>query len=108
MTSMNRRRQRFAWMLVGAGSAMAAGAVTSGLLEAGWRAVREEEPPIDPDAPTTSLGKAVAWTALTGVLVSVAQLAARRGAAAGWLRVVGRRPPRKKTAGPRRKRRSRY
>jgi len=42
----------------------------------------------------------VVWTALTGVLVSVAQLAARRGAAAGWKRVTGRRPPRSKRVAP--------
>ena len=89
-----RRKQRATWMLVGAGSAMAAGAAMSGLIEGGWRAVRNEEPPIDPDSSTTSWGKAVAWTALTGVLVSVAQLAARRGAAAGWTRVTCKRPPR--------------
>jgi hypothetical protein len=40
----------------------------------------------------------VAWTALTGVLVSVAQMAARRAAAAGWKHVTGRRPPRNKVA----------
>ena len=90
-----RQKQRAAWMLVGAGSAMAAGAAMSGLIEGGWRAVRHEEPPIDPESSTTSWGKAMAWTALTGVLVSVAQLAARRGAAAGWQRVTGRRPPRR-------------
>jgi hypothetical protein len=89
-----RRKQRATWMLVGAGSAMAAGAVMSGLVEGGWRAIRNEEPPIDPEADTTSWGKAVAWTAITGVLVSVAQLAARRGAAVGWKRVTGRKPPR--------------
>jgi hypothetical protein len=89
-----RRKQRATWMLVGAGSAMAAGAAMSGLIEGGWRAIRDEEPPVDPDAPTTSLGKAVAWAAITGVLVSVAQLAARRGAAAGWKRVTGKKPPR--------------
>ena len=82
-------------MLVGAGSAMAAGGEMSGLIEGGWRAIRNEEPPIDPDAPTTSWGKAVAWTALTGVLVSVAQLAARRGAAVAWTRATGRKPPRR-------------
>jgi hypothetical protein len=89
-----RRKQRATWMLVGAGSAMAAGAAMSGLIEGGWRAIRDEEPPVDPDASTTSLGKAVAWAAITGVLVSVAQLAARRGAAAGWKRVTGKKPPR--------------
>lgn len=89
-----RRKQRAAWMVLGAGSAMAAGAAVSGLIEGGWRVVRHEEPPIDPEASTTSWGAAIAWTALTGVLVSVAQLAARRGAAAGWTRVTGRRPPR--------------
>jgi hypothetical protein len=81
-------------MLVGAGSAMAAGAAMSGLIEGGWRAIRDEEPPVDPDASTTSWSKAVAWATITGVLVSVAQLAARRGAAAGWTRVTGKKPPR--------------
>ena len=90
-----RRKQRVTWMLVGAGSAMAAGAAATGLIEGGWRTIRDEEPPIDPDASTTSWGKAVAWSAITGVLVSVAQLAARRGAAAGWTRVTGRKPPRR-------------
>ena len=85
-------------MLVGAGSAMAAGAAMSGLIEGGWRAVRREEPPVDPESSTTSWGKAAVWTALTGVLVSVAQMAARRGAAAGWKRVTGRRPPRSRRA----------
>ena len=90
-----RRRQRVTWMLLGAGSAMAAGAAMSGLIEGGWRVARDEEPPIDPEAPATSWGKAVAWTAITGVLVSVAQMAARRGAAIAWERTTGRRPPRK-------------
>lgn len=90
-----RRKQRATWMIVGAGSAMAAGAAMSGLIEGGWRALRDEEPPIDPESSTTSWGKAVAWTALTGVLVSVAQLAARRGAAAAWTRTTGRKPPRR-------------
>ena len=82
-------------MAVGAGSAMAAGAAMSGLIEGGWRLARNEEPPIDPEAPATSWGKPVAWTALTGVLVSVAQMAARRGAAIAWQRTTGRRPPRR-------------
>ncbi len=83
-------------MLVGAGSAMLAGAAMTGVIEGAWRLAREEEPPIDPDASTTSWGKAIAWTAITGVLVSVAQLAARRGAAIGWERATGHRPPRKR------------
>ena len=66
----------------------------SGLIEGGWRMARDEEPPIDPESPATSWGKAVAWTALTGILVSVAQMAARRGAAVAWQRTTGRRPPR--------------
>lgn len=84
-------------MLVGAGSAMAAGAAMSGLIEGGWRVLRDEEPPVDPDAPTTNWGTALAWTALTGVLVSAAQLAARRGAAAGWTRLTGKKPPRRRS-----------
>src|SRR5689334_15813824 len=39
-----RRKQRATWMLVGAGSAMVAGAAMSGLIEGGWRAIRQEEP----------------------------------------------------------------
>ena len=93
-----RQKQRAAWMLLGAGSAMAASAAVSGLIEGGWRAIRHEEPPIDPEASTTNWGTAIAWTALTGVVVSVAQLAARRGAAAGWTRATGRRTPRSRPA----------
>ena len=93
---MKRRSQRATWMLVGAGSAMVAGAAMSGIIEGVWRLVEEEEPPIDPDASTTSWGKAIAWTMITGVLVSVAQLAARRGAAVGWEHFTGQRPPRKR------------
>jgi hypothetical protein len=50
------------------------------LIEAAGGRSGDEEPPIDPDASTTSWGKAVAWAAITGVLVSVAQLAAPRRA----------------------------
>ena len=75
---------------------MLAGAAMTGVIEGAWRLAWDEEPPIDPDASTTSWGKAIAWTAITGVVVSVAQLAARRGAAIGWERVTGRRPPRKR------------
>ena len=93
--------RRHTWMLVGAGSTMLASAAVSGALEGGWRALREEEPPIDADARDTTLGKALVWAVVSGALVSLTQVLARRVAAHGWKSVTGKSPPRKRSRQPR-------
>jgi hypothetical protein len=84
------------WALVGAGSAMLASTIVEQSLDAGWSAVRRDKPPRDPSMPGFSWPVALVWTVASAVAVGVAQLAARRGAAAGWKKATGRKPPRRR------------
>jgi hypothetical protein len=81
------------WMVIGAGAAIASGAVTKRALDAGWRAATDDDPPDDPDSLKIGWRDALIWTAVSAVAVGVAQLTARRGAALGWRQVTGKRPP---------------
>ena len=82
------------WALVGAGSAMIASTAVERALDAGWRRVRDDDPPRDPTLPGFSWPVALLWTVASATAVGVAQLAARRGAAAGWKKTTGKKPPR--------------
>lgn len=93
---MNTLARRATWMLVAAGSAMAAGAVVRGSLRRGWQVITDEEPPADLTRSDTSWPKALAWTAATGVAAALAELVARRGAEVGWRMLTGRKPPRRR------------
>ena len=84
------------WALVGAGSAMIASTAVEHALDAAWRAARDDDPPRDPSMPGFSWPVALLWTVASATAVGVAQLAARRGAAAGWKQTTGRKPPRKR------------
>ncbi len=84
------------WALVGAGSAMIASTAVEHALDAGWRAVRDDDPPRDPSMPGFSWPVALLWTVASATAVGVAQLAARRGAAGGWKKATGRKPPRRR------------
>lgn len=95
MTRKHLSRQSM-WALVGAGSAILASAVVERSLDAAWRAVNDEEPPMDPGLPSFTWPRALLWTAASGTAIAVAQLVARRGAVAGWKRVTGRKPPRRR------------
>lgn len=66
---------------VAAGAGMIASLAARNISTAVWRAARNEEPPSDPEAASISWGEAIAWSALTGLLVGVANLVARRAAA---------------------------
>jgi hypothetical protein len=89
---MSQASRKAMWMAVGAGSAVLAGAVVERSLDAGWRAVTEK-PPNKPESLKTGWKDALVWTAASAILVGVAQIAARRGAALGWRQVTGKRPP---------------
>lgn len=86
--------RRVGWMLLAAGAGMLAEGAVLGMLERGWRAARGEEPPFDPLDDETPLGAAIAWSAAAGLAIGTARLLAQRGAAHGWRRASGRRPPR--------------
>lgn len=81
------------WLLfVGAAAALTSFAVRQSLNQA-WRAVYDDDPPQDPSAWDVSWKDAIAWTLATSVVAGMGRLLARRGAAAGWERVMGERPP---------------
>jgi hypothetical protein len=85
--------RKHTWMLVAGGAAAFGGMlVTQGLNQA-WRVIRKEEPPQDPTAWDVEWKDAIAWTVATGVMMGLGRLLARRGAAAGWHRITGERPP---------------
>ena len=81
------------WFVVGAGSAIVAGAAVKRSLDAGWRAVTSKDPPDEPESLTIGWKDALLWTTVSAVAVGLAQLTARRGAAMGWRQVTGKRPP---------------
>ena len=58
-----------------------AGSVARKTLSGVWKAVTGRPAPNDPEHPDTDLREAVAYAAISGVLIALARLAAARGAA---------------------------
>lgn len=85
--------ERVLWKVAAVGSAVAAAVATRKALDAGWRAVRKNDPPINPAAPGISWPEALGWAIASGVGAGVARMVAGRGAAAGWQRATGHLPP---------------
>ncbi len=81
------------WNAAATGAGFAAAWATRRTLVSVWRQRRDSEPPANPEVPSTGWGEAAAWAAFTGMAVGMARLLARRGAAAGWRRAAGDRPP---------------
>lgn len=81
------------WKIAAAGVGLAAAVVTRSAIRALWRGAKDEEPPDDPASPEVSWGDAIAWAALSGLAVGVAELVARRSTAIGWERSQGHLPP---------------
>ena len=90
---MKRVTRKATWMIVGAGSSLLAASIVDGSLDAGWRAVTSRKPPAKPESLKTGWSEALVWTAVSALLVGLAQMSARRGAAVGWKQVTGRKPP---------------
>jgi hypothetical protein len=80
-------------MALGAGSAMAAGVLVQYSLDAGWRKIASEDPPASPPQRGRGWNKALIWTAGTAVVVALVQVLAKQGAAAGWRKATGSKPP---------------
>ena len=81
------------WTLVGAGSAALAGLAVRQALHRGWRLWRDEDPANNPADPAVAWRDALLWAAGVSAFVAVGRVLARRGAAAGWRRVRGKKPP---------------
>jgi hypothetical protein len=84
------RSPRLRYLLLTTAAAYAAERLTRTAATAGWRRVYGEDPPRNPERLDVSWSQAIAWTALTGVAMTMAGLVARRGAAVGWRRYTGR------------------
>jgi uncharacterized BrkB/YihY/UPF0761 family membrane protein len=81
------------WMAVASGAgALGAVAVRKGLNRA-WQVTMDDDPPDDPTSLDVTWRDAILWTFATSVAVGLGRLLVQRGAAAGWERFTGSRPP---------------
>ena len=62
-------------------------------IEKAWTTVRPGNPPRMARDPDASWGDALAWAALSGLGVAIAQLVTTKSAASLWRRLVGAEPP---------------
>ncbi|MBW3576695.1 MAG: DUF4235 domain-containing protein [Actinobacteria bacterium] len=81
------------WKALGTVAAIAAAALVRNAATAAWKRTRNADPPANPASPYTRWSEAIAWAALTGMLVGIARMLASRGAAEGWRRATGVYPP---------------
>lgn len=86
--------ERQKWVLLASAASAVTAPLAEGVLSDTWRRATGEEPPVDLAASDIDWSRVVLWTAASAVVVGLAQVAARRGAALMWHRVMGKRPPR--------------
>ena len=89
---MKKSLEKQSWFLVAAGSAILAGMIAQRGLESGWRAIYDDDPPVDPWK-SDSWKSAIAWAAVSATVVAAVQISARHGAQIGWKKVTGKKPP---------------
>jgi hypothetical protein len=80
------------WDIVAAAAMVGAGLLVRQALQAGWKAVYGEDPPMNPAARSVKWSDALAWTVGIGAAVGLGRLLAERAAAAGWKAWRGRYP----------------
>ncbi len=81
------------WKVVGGAATALAGTAASRGVTAAYRKVRKSDPPVNPADPETDWAEAIAWAALSGLVIGLGRLAAERVAARGWVRATGSPPP---------------
>jgi hypothetical protein len=87
------RSPRVKYLMLTTGAAFLAERLARTAITQGWRVALKEEPPRNPERLDVSWSAALGWTAVTGLAIALAGLAARRGAAVGWKRYTGKRVP---------------
>ncbi|MCO7221040.1 DUF4235 domain-containing protein [Klenkia sp. PcliD-1-E] len=80
------------YKLLGPALAVPTGIVVKKVADQAWIAVRGTPPPKNPDVPGVSWGDALAWAAVSGVLVAFGRLFAARGAAKAYTALTGKYP----------------
>jgi hypothetical protein len=92
-----RTRKRMArkagWTSASSAAAFLAGTAVYKLMEAGWQAKTHRDPPTRIDKRGAGWGRALAWTAGTAAVVSVAGFVAEHGARKGLERATGKKAP---------------
>jgi len=81
------------YKLLGPAMAVPTGIVVKKVADAAWLKVRGYPPPKDPSVPGVSWADALAWAAVSGVLVATGRLVAAHGAATIYQKVTGQLPP---------------
>ena len=85
-------KQDHKWWLVSTGAALLASNLMKSAMERSYLGMTGRRPPQNPASPRVAWREALGWAVAAGVLVSVIELLAERGAAAGWRRVTGKYP----------------
>jgi hypothetical protein len=86
-------RSKKVWKLYGSGAALAAGFLTTRVLDATWKTATGKKPPTKPESPEIADREALAWAALSGMVIGTAKTYATRRAAGYWLKSTGEIPP---------------
>jgi len=68
------------WKITSAVAGIAAGFVARQVIKRGWQAVTGEDAPDSPEDPKLTWGQAIAFAAVSGVVMEVVRTAAARGA----------------------------
>ena len=87
------RTPKIQYLLLTTGAAFLAERLARTAITQGWRFALGEEPPRNPERLDVTWSQALGWTAITGLAIAMAGLAARRGASVGWKRYTGKRVP---------------
>jgi hypothetical protein len=62
-------------------------------VDTGWRAATGRKPPENPEHPDVRWSEAATWAVVSGVVVALSKLLAKRRIAATWRRASGELPP---------------
>ena len=80
------------WSAFSLGSALLAAAAAKKGLNTSWRAATGKNPPANPADPDVELWEAVAWAAVSGLIIGLARMLATRRAANYYIRSTGKLP----------------
>lgn len=81
------------WKLMAAGAAVGAGIVANKLTDGTWKFVSGGDSPSNPEDPDIDLKEAIAFAALSGVIVGLARMFANREATRVYQKTTGHLPP---------------
>lgn len=80
------------WSIMSIVAALGAATLAKKGLNTGWRAATGKQPPENPADPDVEIWEAVAWAAVSGVMVGLARMLAQRRAASYYVRSTGKLP----------------